>query len=245
MDIILYCFIGLFAGIVINYFADILPKYRKIIYPICINCNSKKDVCDYVLLKKCEVCGKKGFARNWIVYILLPIVSVLINIFPILDINYYFDIILITFFSIIFIIDIENKLILNSTIYFGVILLFFYGYILHGPKNTIIGGITGYLIMLLFFIFGIIFVKIINKRSDKEKVDEVALGFGDVNLAGILGLLLGWPGIAGGIFIAIFLGGIFSIGYLVINMIRRKYSHFSAIPYGPFLIIGTLLLFYF
>jgi len=33
------------------------------------------------------------------------------------------------------------------------------------------------------------------------ETDEVALGFGDVNLAGIMGLLLGWPGITAGLVI--------------------------------------------
>ena len=50
-------------------------------------------------------------------------------------------------------------------------------------------------------------MKLLNKNNSKYSEEDVALGFGDVHLSGILGLLLGWPGITGGLFVAIILGG--------------------------------------
>lgn len=63
------------------------------------------------------------------------------------------------------------------------------------------------------------------------------MGFGDVKLAVLLGLILGWPDILTGLFLSFFFGAI--IG--VIMMILRKKSIKSEIPFGPFLIAGTLV----
>lgn len=66
------------------------------------------------------------------------------------------------------------------------------------------------------------------------------MGFGDVKLAGVLGLYLGWIGwgaLAVGAFAGVLLGGVVGMGLLVIRRAGRK----SAIPYGPFMLIGALL----
>jgi leader peptidase (prepilin peptidase) / N-methyltransferase len=64
------------------------------------------------------------------------------------------------------------------------------------------------------------------------------MGFGDVKLAGVLGLYLAWLGweplVVGG-FAAFLLGGLFSIGLLVTRKAGRK----SGIPFGPWMLIGA------
>ncbi|TFW00124.1 prepilin peptidase [Leifsonia flava] len=64
------------------------------------------------------------------------------------------------------------------------------------------------------------------------------MGFGDVKLAGVLGLALGWMGwpalIVGG-FAAFLLGGIFSIALLATRKAGRK----SGIPFGPWMLLGA------
>jgi leader peptidase (prepilin peptidase)/N-methyltransferase len=82
-------------------------------------------------------------------------------------------------------------------------------------------------------------------RKRNQPTDEVALGFGDVNLSGVLGLMLGWPVIILGLFIAVFIGGIISLIYLVTMALVRRYHLFTALPYGPYLVAGTILLLYF
>ena len=39
---------------------------------------------------------------------------------------------------------------------------------------------------------GVLIIKLINRRRG-QPVNDVAFGFGDVNLSGVLGLMLGWP----------------------------------------------------
>ncbi|MGN8245521.1 prepilin peptidase [Cellulomonas soli] len=71
-------------------------------------------------------------------------------------------------------------------------------------------------------------------------VYPAGMGFGDVKLAGVLGLYLGWFGwsaLAFGWFAAYLLGGLFSIGLLVAGRAGRK----SAIPFGPWMLLGALV----
>jgi leader peptidase (prepilin peptidase)/N-methyltransferase len=77
-----------------------------------------------------------------------------------------------------------------------------------------------------------------------EDIDEVALGFGDVSLSAVLGLLLGWPRIAVNLVFAIIIGGIFSAIFLVIQVLRKRYKAFTPIPYAPFLLISAIGLLY-
>lgn len=63
------------------------------------------------------------------------------------------------------------------------------------------------------------------------------IGFGDVELIFPLALLLGWPKIMPGLFFAFVIGGMVGV-YL---MITKKAKLKQAVPFGPFLIIGTLL----
>ncbi len=62
------------------------------------------------------------------------------------------------------------------------------------------------------------------------------MGFGDVKLAILLGLILGWPDILTGLFLGFFFGAIIGVAL----MILKKKSIKSQIPFGPFLIAGTL-----
>ena len=64
------------------------------------------------------------------------------------------------------------------------------------------------------------------------------MGFGDVKLAGVVGLFLGWVGwgaLVAGWFAAFLLGGVFSIALLAARRANRK----TGIPFGPWLLLGA------
>ncbi|WP_354498967.1 prepilin peptidase [Mycetocola sp. 2940] len=64
------------------------------------------------------------------------------------------------------------------------------------------------------------------------------MGFGDVKLAGVLGLYLGfvgWDALVVGAFAAFFLGGLFAIVLLVLKKVNRK----GGIPFGPWMLVGA------
>ena len=64
------------------------------------------------------------------------------------------------------------------------------------------------------------------------------MGFGDVKLAGVLGMYLGylgWGHVFAGTFAAFLLGGLWSIALLA----TRRGTLKSAIPFGPFMLAGA------
>jgi leader peptidase (prepilin peptidase)/N-methyltransferase len=64
------------------------------------------------------------------------------------------------------------------------------------------------------------------------------MGGGDVKLAGLLGMFLGWVGwgaLAVGAFAAFLFGGVFGLTLIVLRKAGRK----SAIPFGPWMILGA------
>lgn len=64
------------------------------------------------------------------------------------------------------------------------------------------------------------------------------MGFGDVKLAGVLGMYLGylgWSHVFAGTFAAFLLGGLWSIALLA----SRRGTLKSAIPFGPFMLAGA------
>lgn len=66
------------------------------------------------------------------------------------------------------------------------------------------------------------------------------MGLGDVKLAGVLGLTLGWLGwgqLAVGAFSAFLLGGLFSL----VLVATRRASRKSGIPFGPWMLAGAWL----
>jgi prepilin signal peptidase PulO-like enzyme (type II secretory pathway) len=64
------------------------------------------------------------------------------------------------------------------------------------------------------------------------------MGFGDVKLAGVLGICLGWLGwdaLAVGAFSAFLLGGVFALALVILGRANRK----SGIPFGPWMLAGA------
>jgi leader peptidase (prepilin peptidase)/N-methyltransferase len=66
------------------------------------------------------------------------------------------------------------------------------------------------------------------------------MGFGDVKLAGVIGMVLGffgWGTLIVGAFAAFLLGGLFGIALLILRRADRK----SGIPFGPWMLAGAWL----
>ena len=66
------------------------------------------------------------------------------------------------------------------------------------------------------------------------------MGFGDVKLAGLLGLVLGWVGYGPlilGAFVGFLVGGVFGIALIASKKGGRK----TAVPFGPFMLLGAFV----
>ncbi len=251
ISVIVIILFGVLAGWMVNYLADTIPVKRKFTKPCCQHCLKEKIWNDYLLMKKCASCGNPLNARTWVVYGLIPVGLLLLWFFPnrigpdILSQGPVFDLvlkgILLVFFVLVCVIDLEYRAVLIPVVIFGMVFGAIFGVVYHGWLNTLWGFAAGFGIMLVLYLLGVLFVKLLN-RKQVEKMDEDALGFGDVNLSGVLGLVMGYPGILAGLFLGIIIGGVGSLVYLLISRLNGKYKLFTPLPYAPFLVAGAAVL---
>ena len=90
-------------------------------------------------------------------------------------------------------------------------------------ERAAIGGVAGFLVLLVIHV-----------------VSPNGMGFGDVRLAGLIGMMLGWLGVREivlGLFAAFLLASVVGIGLMITRIRGRK----DAVPFGPFLAAGALV----
>jgi leader peptidase (prepilin peptidase) / N-methyltransferase len=240
--------IGWLAGIIVNYLADFLPRYRRFSQPICLNCETKIPYFRFFIWdRRCPACQHARSRRTWLVEIISIISAIWLWNNPPMPIGFGVGLILLAYFILVAIIDIENRLILHPVSAFGGISGLGLGIWLHGLTRTVLGGLAGLGVMLFFYLFGILLIRLLNRWRGLSLGDEdgEALGFGDVILGGVLGLILGWPGVAASIFLTILLAGLASLIYMIVMVVLRRYQSNQTLPYGPFLVLGAVVLIYF
>lgn len=241
---------GWLAGWLVNYLADVLPVTRRFSQPSCAQCDAPFALKEYFLFRSCQN-GHPRKARAWIFQILILAASVYTGINPPSKIGYSLGLALIVYFGVIFVIDLEHRLILHPTSIFGAFLGLVVGTISHGIGATLWGGLGGLLIMLAAYGVGILFTR---KRAKhmvalgQEPDDEEALGSGDVILITILGFILGWPLVLFGFIVGVMLGGLFSLLIVLWTVLRggnKQNALMMFIPYGPYFIVSAFLIIYF
>lgn len=88
------------------------------------------------------------------------------------------------------------------------------------PLDMLLGGAVGFGVFLLLAIIG-----------------RGALGMGDVKLAGVVGMMLGYPGVLTALAIGAILGALVALLLLASRRATRK----TAIAYAPYLAVGALI----
>jgi prepilin signal peptidase PulO-like enzyme (type II secretory pathway) len=155
------------------------------------------------------------------------------------------------YFTMDFVIDLEHRLILHPTSIFGAILGLGAGFLRQGLVSSLIGGLAGFAIMFIFYLLGTLFARVRARRmrsAGLETDDEEALGAGDVILATVLGVFLGWPMVWFGLVFGILLGGAISILLVLALLISGKYKEKAwmiFIPYGPYFLLSSFMIIYF
>ena len=125
---------------------------------------------------------------------------------------------------LIFVIDLEHRLILRVVVYpaMGLALVGSHFYPGLGLQRAVIGGVLAFLFFYLMAVLG----QLIFRRT--------AMGGGDANLAGFVGLITGFPEVILALLITVCLGGLVSL-VLVVGGFKGLRSY---IPYGVFLASG-------
>lgn len=233
---------GILLGLLINTLTDVLPATRRLTRPVCPGCDRSYIIKYYLLAKPCANCSARRSARWWVVLVVSVLACVCLVFVPMPGLGLWASLPLLAFLGVVTVIDIEHRLVLVETFLFGLVLCFIYGVILRGWVTTLRGGLGGLLIMLTLFLLGMVFSRIVGALRGR-KVGKVAFGFGDVFAGTFLGLLMGWPLIAGAIVIGMLVFAAYSLVYIGVLLATKRYSAFAtALPLAPFLILGVVVM---
>lgn len=238
---------GVVSAIVANYIADSLPTTRRLGRPACSQCGIAYPWSTYLTYGACANCGHRRGPRPWIVLACMIALS-LFTWFQPHRMGYVLGLLLLTYFAVVVIVDLEHRLILHPTSLVGAVLAAGIGFWVRGLVATVLGGVAGLAVMLLLYGIGLLFSNLRARRlkaAGREPDGEDALGWGDVILGGILGLLLGWPLIGLGLFLGILLGGIIGLVLILATIVRGRYRQNALMvfmPYGPAFIFSAFLI---
>lgn len=176
--------------------------------------------------------------RIWLVEIFLSAGAIWIYGRVEEPIDFVLQFVLLFYFSLVVVMDIEARVVLHPVSIAGAIIGIIYGYLNVGFLPAILGGAFGFGSMFIVHWLGKK-LSIYASKKRGEEIDAEPMGFGDVNLSGVLGLMLGWPGVVWGLFLGIFAGGAYSLIFIIGRVFNKKLAKYQTMPYAPFLVIGA------
>lgn len=164
---------------------------------------------------RCRYCRKKISFQYLLAEMGTAITFLLCFLFKVPWIAY----IAVPFLIIIFVFDLKHYLIPDKIVYPAIAAVFLYDL-----YNLDFGAFGAALGAAAFFLAIVLISR------------EKWMGVGDVKLAFLMGLLLGWPNILPALFLAFGAGAIMGLCLIALD----KKSLKSAVPFGPFLVFGTV-----
>lgn len=236
--IVIFALLGLAVGSFLNVCIDRLPLNKSIVFPPshCEACQHKlaaKDlipVFSYLRLRgRCRYCKAAVPRRLFWVELATALIFALLSwhygLSPALGIMAFYA----CLFIIIFVIDLEQGLILNKVVYPGMVVAFLLA-LYPWPWLTqsigmrvayaALGGGIGFALFLLIAL-----------------VSRGGMGWGDVKLAALIGLATGFPLVFLAIIMGAILGGIVAVALVIAKRRKRR----ETIPFGPFLALATMI----
>lgn len=221
---------GTAIGSFLNVLIDRLPSGKSVVYPPshCDACQrrlSPKDnipVFSYLWLRgRCRYCRVHIPARVFWMELVSGAVLALSFWYYGLSIEFATIAFYCYVFILLGIIDLERQLILNKIVYPVAVIALVINLFFRQPDiiNSLIGGAIGFALLLIPIL-----------------VFRGGMGWGDVKMAALIGLITGFPLVFVALLLAIVLGGVISMLLLLFKVKRRK----DAIPFGPFLSLATI-----
>lgn len=193
-----------------------------------------------LLLGKCRYCKKR-------ISLQYPLVELATGVLFVL--GFYYQAAFFSLFSMIH---------LESALYLWVMLSILVAIFVYDLRNLIIPDVFVYsaiggtfLWYILWLVMGVPLASILSMAYSALGAAAFFLaifliskgawmGFGDVKLAFFMGLFLGFPKITVALLLAFFIGALVGIGL----MLAKKKGLKSEVPFGPFLIAGTIVAFF-
>lgn len=150
-------------------------------------------------------------------------------------------------FLLVLVTDIEHRLIQHAVMLPAILLALLGAFLdpaFDSPRRALLGAVIGLLATLVLYVAGALFGWWMGRKRGRP-LREAAFGFGDVTLTTFIGLVVGAPEVLFALLIGVLSAGLFSAGYLLVRgLLQRRYTLFTAIPYGPFLILGGATMLY-
>ena len=232
--ITLFALLGLLVGGLVNQLGSDLPARRRLTCPHCPYCGRDRPWWQWLSLPAhligrtgCTSCGAPISLRHPLIEIGLAVAYGYLWIVLGPSVKLILYLIYSTIFALIFITDIERRLILNVMIYPSILIAFVASFFTPGMTwlSSLAGGATAFAFFLGAALVG------------NSIFGSGALGGGDVKLAAFIGLVTGFPLVIEALVLAILIGAAASL----ILLITRVRSLRDPIPYGPFLIAGAVI----
>lgn len=149
-------------------------------------------------------------------------------------------------FLLISVIDVEHRLVLNAVMlpaFVGALMEVVLGGRFEGAiADALAGYAVAQIVVLGFYLMGFVYLWLINTNRD-QPVEEVAFGFGDVTLATFCGLVLGIPDVFLMLVLMVLIGGVVALAYLLIRLVLgQRYEAHTPLPYGPSICLAASLM---
>ena len=212
--------IGLLVGVVLNWAADYLPRFR-------VRAGSTKLAKPSFNLALWRLMTARS-ARPQSLWIGAAVELITAALFAYLSARFglspplFLFALLAALFILIALIDLKYRLVLNVLVFPAIAVVLIAAFVIPDLdiRRVLLGGAFG------FFIFaGVAWLR------------PGELGWGDVKLATLIGMIFGFPDALWALAIGIFAGGISAI----VLIVSRRGTRRSQIPYAPFLCLGALV----
>lgn len=253
VNFIIVSIVGLLAGGIVNALSDDLPHHRWPTRPHYPDGTPRPwlGLVAFLTGKRVSPSGAKLSWRYPLVEIVTPVLMIIAVLVTTDDpdvsgLQLVFYLFYMALFVLITVIDIEHRLILFAVIIPSCIIAIIDALLTpdnHKPTlgDALIGGALGFGVFFILYAGGMLFSYVVAKMRGYD-LPEVAFGYGDVMLSTLSGLILGWQPLIFAMFITVFLGAFGALIYLVARSVSGKYSLFTPLPYGPYIIVGTYIM---
>ncbi|MDD5287991.1 MAG: prepilin peptidase [Dehalococcoidales bacterium] len=236
MEIVLTVIFGMLGAVIgsfLNVCIDRLPSGKSLVYPpsACDACQRRLSWLDlfpvfsYLFLRgRCRFCQAHILQRVFWVELstglLFAFLYLHYGLAPELPLTIFYGSVLI----VLALIDLEHKLILNKIVYPVAVIAIIINIFLpeFGLKSFLYGLLGGAIGFIILFLPALIYSK--------------GMGWGDVKMAGLIGLMVGFPRVFVAVIGGIILGGLVALLLLLLKKKGRK----DGIPFGPFLALATM-----
>lgn len=228
--IVLFALLGIAVGSFLNVCIDRLPAGKSLVHLLshcdsCQLCLSLKDlipVFSYLWLRgRCHYCQVSISQRVFWLELGSGLFFAFLYWYYGLGVEFVLNAFYYCLFVVLGIIDLEHKRILNNIVYpaAGVVLIIDALLPQPGIVNGVIGGATGLVELMIL-----------------APVFRGGMGWGDVKMAALIGLVTGFPLVVITVFLGIVLGGLVAGVLLLLRAKKRE----ETIPFGPFLSLATM-----